>query len=169
MGVLVKGIAGFTVKPSDLNDGLIPVKDGEHAAHKEFGVVRLTEKDGQWVYQRYGHAGYGDDLDLLTSIAFQVSTSGNGMNALELRDPDPAVRAFVRKSVTANLMTDLDYQLRVKAGAFLQCDTQQYVLVEFWQQDYQPFLDYLNENFGAWVERMHEIDLMDHLIEQLPR
>lgn len=90
------------------------------------------------------------------------------MNALELRDPDP-VRAFVRKSVTANLMTDLDYQLRVQAGAFLQCDSQQYVLVEFWQQDYQPFLDYLNENFGSWVERMHEIELLDYLIEQLPR
>jgi hypothetical protein len=169
MGVLVKGIAGFTVKPSDLNDGLIPVKEGEHAIHKEFGVVRLTEKDGQWVYQRYGHVGYGDDLESLTPVAFRMSTSGHGMTALELRDPDPVVRAFVRKSVTANLTTDLDYQLRVKAGAFLQCDSQQYVLVEFWQQSYKPFLNYLNENFGAWVERMHEIDLMDYLIEQLPR
>lgn len=169
MGVLLKGIAGFAVKSSDLSEGFIPVKEGEHAIHKEFGAVRLTEKDGQWVYQRYGHAGHGDDLESLKPVAFRVSTSGHGMNALELRDPDPAVRAFVRKSVTANLMTDLDYQLRVQAGAFLQCDTGQYVLVEFWQQDYQPFLDYLNENFGPWVERMHEIDLLDYLIEQLPR
>lgn len=84
---------------------------------------------------------------------FTVVKGPHGMPSLSLRDPDPEVRTFVRKAVTSQWMDDVRYELRTQAGAFLQCDYENYVLVEFWQPDYQPFVDWLNENIEAYLAR----------------
>lgn len=78
-----------------------------------------------------------------------VTISGHGMPCIEVVNPIPEVRRIIRRAVTNPWMGDPDYEVSRRAGAFLQCDDASddapYVLVEFWQEDYQSFVDYLNE------------------------
>jgi hypothetical protein len=78
-----------------------------------------------------------------------VTTSGHGMPCIEVVNPSPELREIIRRAITANRIDDPAYQLHTKAGAFLQGDAEDWILVEFWQKDYQPFVDYLNGLLAA--------------------
>jgi len=75
----------------------------------------------------------------------EVTTSVHNMPCIEIRNPTSVVRDIVRGAILCNLMDDKRYILHKKAGAFLQGDEEDWMLVEFWTKDYQPFVDYLNE------------------------
>lgn len=74
----------------------------------------------------------------------RVSRSHNRMNCIEVRDPEPRVRAIIKAAVACNWRGDERYELGSNAGAFLQSDHEDYLLIEFWGRDFQPFVDLLN-------------------------
>jgi hypothetical protein len=71
----------------------------------------------------------------------QATMSANGMNCIEIKDPTPRVREIIKQAIACNLRGDPRYELGFKAGAFLQSDYEEWVLVEFWRPEYQPFID----------------------------
>jgi len=75
----------------------------------------------------------------------------DGMPALKLCNPTKEERDFVAAAVTCQHMDDPRYKLHVEAGAFLQCDDPEFVLVEFWKESYAPFVQWLNDNFDEFV------------------
>ena len=86
---------------------------------------------------------------------FVVTTGPHGMPSLQLYNPSAHEREFVRAAVMCCWIDSPAYRSREGSGAFLQSDHNDYVLVEFWQNDYEPFIDYLNDNFDEWVT-LHE-------------
>lgn len=79
-------------------------------------------------------------------MKLNVTTSCHGMPCLELQPCEERVRNIIRSAVACQWMDDERYQLRSQAGAFLQGfaeDRGGWVLVEFWQPDYQPFVELL--------------------------
>ena len=74
----------------------------------------------------------------------EITTSSNGLPCIEIRDPSPDLKRIIKNALKANHIDDPSYRLRQEAGAFLQGDSEDWILVEFWQKDYQPFVDYLN-------------------------
>ena len=84
-------------------------------------------------------------------MRFQVTISIHNMPSVQLVNPTELERKFIVNTVCCNRMDDERYKLRQRAGAFLQSDSADYVLVEFWQKDYQPFVDWLNANFDWFV------------------
>ena len=79
----------------------------------------------------------------------EVIISGHGMPCVEIRNPTVEVRDVVRSAVLCNRADDVRYQLAHRAGAFLQGDDEDWILVEFWGGDYQPFVDHLNQLIGS--------------------
>ena len=74
----------------------------------------------------------------------EVTISSNGLPCIEVRNPTPELRRIIKGAIRTNHMDDPSYKLRQDAGAFLQGDSEDWILVEFWQKDYQLFVDYLN-------------------------
>lgn len=78
----------------------------------------------------------------------EVSQSPHGMSCIQVENPSARLRDIIRQAIMANHIDDLAYELRTDAGAFLQSDSDDYILVEFWKPDYQKFVDYLNEQIS---------------------
>lgn len=53
---------------------------------------------------------------------------------------------YEMKSIVCDQYMDHEeYKVRSAAGAFLQCNCKDYLLVEFWGRDIQPFVDFVNK------------------------
>jgi len=76
----------------------------------------------------------------------------NELPAIALRNPDPMERRFLQQTVCTQWMDDPCYESKVRSGAFLQCDDEDFVLVEFWQKEYADFVQWLNDNYDRWLE-----------------
>lgn len=76
---------------------------------------------------------------------FQVTTSAQGLPCIEIQHPAPEIKSLIHRVLSANNLGDPAYELKNKAGAFLQSDSQDYLLVEFWTDGYRPLVDYLNQ------------------------
>lgn len=76
----------------------------------------------------------------------EVTISIHGMPCIEILDSTPEVRQIIRSAVTGRFpVNDPRYEIHRNAQPFLQGDDGKWLLVEFWQKDYQPFVDYLNK------------------------
>lgn len=75
---------------------------------------------------------------------FCVRSSVHGLPSIEVRDPSPALRALLYRAL-GTLANDPVYALRTRSGAFLQSDTSDYMLIEFWSPAFSPFVDWLNQ------------------------
>lgn len=82
---------------------------------------------------------------------FKVVIGPHDMSSLELRNPTREEREFLKYALNCNLIGEERYELSQQSGAFLQCDYKDYVLVEFWKADYEPFVTWLNDNYDHWV------------------
>ena len=53
---------------------------------------------------------------------------------------------LIRSIVTNNRMDSADYQAKIGSGVFLQAydESTGYIMLEFWQPNYQPLIDHLN-------------------------
>jgi len=78
----------------------------------------------------------------------EISTSVHNMPCVQVENPSPRLRRIILRAITANGWDDPAYHLHRKAGAFFQADEEDYLLVEFWKPDYQPFVDYLNKQIS---------------------
>ena len=80
-------------------------------------------------------------------VCLLLSKSPEGLPAIEIKDASSETRSIIKRVLASNVMDDPDYKMRKKVGAFLQGDSDGWMLVEFWQgntEDQQAFVDYLN-------------------------
>lgn len=64
---------------------------------------------------------------------------------IEVINPSREVRKIIRETVLNNYINSEDYKQKTPGGPFLQCDHEDYILVEFWGDDFEPFVKYLNK------------------------
>lgn len=86
-------------------------------------------------------------------LVLEVTISIHGKPCIEILDSTPGstpeIREIIRNAVTRILPTKHSlYEVHYNAQPFLQGDDGNWMLVEFWQKDYQPFVDYLNEQIA---------------------
>jgi len=80
-------------------------------------------------------------------MTFEVTTSIHGQPCIEVRNPTKEQRDFLCNAVMDNFTASECYKLHCEAGAFLQCNYSDYVLIEFWLPNYHRFVEWLNKNF----------------------
>lgn len=66
---------------------------------------------------------------------------------IQIKNPTKEERDMICEIVLDSCIDSDGYKARVKAGAFLQCDYEDYILVEFWRNDYQEFVNMINNRF----------------------
>ena len=79
---------------------------------------------------------------------FEVTFEGphHGQPSIEVPNPTEEERKKIYSILNrAPYFNDPLYEINHNAGAFLQSDGPDYMLIEFWGEDYQPFVDWLNE------------------------
>jgi hypothetical protein len=76
---------------------------------------------------------------------FEVTTSVHDMPSLEVKNPTEEEAKKLHGLIACSWTDDVRYQLRNEAGAFLQSDHFDYILIEFWKPTYQNLMDWLNQ------------------------
>jgi hypothetical protein len=85
------------------------------------------------------------------AMAYEVKWNrpGTTLAALEISSPTVAERTFVQEFMRDNWDDSPAYQVRRPSHAFLQCDYQDYILIEFWtgnRANIEACVAYLNAN-----------------------
>jgi hypothetical protein len=81
---------------------------------------------------------------------FEISNSPHDMLCIQITNPDKKVSDFLRGIVMCNRIGFSDYEQSSNAGCFLQCDYEEYLLIEFRKKEgAQEFLDYANKKWEA--------------------
>jgi len=80
-----------------------------------------------------------------------VTNSNHDMPCIQIEYPSPETAHFIKSAVLCQWTNKIEYQLARRAGAFLQSFSNDYILVEFWRDDYQAFVDWLNENLEETI------------------
>ena len=78
---------------------------------------------------------------------FEVTFEGPhpGQPSIEVINPTQEERQKIYSILNrAARFGDPVYEISHDAGAFLQSDGPDYMLIEFWGENYQPFVDWLN-------------------------
>jgi len=70
------------------------------------------------------------------------------MMCVNIYNPTKEEREKIHDIMRENRIGTKAYELSRNAGAFLQCDGDSYMLIEFWNKNYQPFVAYLNEELN---------------------
>ena len=76
-----------------------------------------------------------------------LTVSGNN---IEIDNPSSEKYNIIRHCMLENNTKTEEYKKRTNAGAFLQCDQDNYLLIECWAQDYNkivPFFEMINRKF----------------------
>ncbi len=76
-------------------------------------------------------------------MILQVTTSSHGSRCLEFHNPSDELRSLIRETLLDNYMESEAYQVRQPSQPFLQCNCDDYILVEFWGRDPNPYVEYL--------------------------
>jgi len=79
----------------------------------------------------------------------EVTKSVHGMNCVEICNPTKEQREIILEVIYDPYDVS---DIRYKSGAFLQCNTSDYILIEFWLNDYQEFVDYLNKKLDSIIK-----------------
>ena len=77
---------------------------------------------------------------------FTLEVSSQNMPCIRLTNPTEEDRIKIRDAVMENRMDHPAYTAKSTAVPFLQADYPEYLLVEFWGRDPQPFMNYLNNS-----------------------
>lgn len=81
-------------------------------------------------------------------IMFSITISPNNMKCIEIENPSEKERNIIRSAILENRMDHPAYIAKRKSMPFLQADYYDYILIEFWGKDPQPFLDYINKQMS---------------------
>jgi hypothetical protein len=76
----------------------------------------------------------------------------DGQMCIQIRNPPEEIREIVKIIVGCSWIDSKEYKVSRKAGAFLQCDYKDYILVEFWKKDYQDFINFVNTQLKRLTE-----------------
>ena len=93
-------------------------------------------------------------------IKFDLTKSQSGMHCLSIRDPSDELRQYLLYALRTNFIESPFYQQRVKAHPFLQCDSKDYILIEFWVKDVaviKRYLDFLEKKYDSTVLRLQQM------------
>lgn len=104
-----------------------------------------------------------------STVLFSLGLSSNKMAAIILENPAPETRLFIRSVLSENKIAEPAYIVRSMAGACLEKDNSDFVLVEFWNREFIPFIEYLNEHFVAWYHQSKRGRLLHHALERQAR
>jgi hypothetical protein len=89
---------------------------------------------------------------------FEISKSSHDMLCIQIEVPAKKVSDFLRSIVMNNIIASDDYYYSRESGAFLQCDYEEYILIEFWRKDAaHAFIDYANKKWEA-ESKIIEVD-----------
>ena len=79
--------------------------------------------------------------------AVEVSTSIHNMPCVEVFGAPWEVQSVLTHAMFSNRIGEKTYELRCAAGAIIQGRDMEdgWLFIEFWQPNYMPFVDYLNE------------------------
>lgn len=71
----------------------------------------------------------------------------------------PKLRAYLNHAMRANRMDDPFYRERQSAHPFLQCDSQDYILIEFWvgeedKTDIEAYVQFLEREYHRTIDRL---------------
>lgn len=95
---------------------------------------------------------------------FTLSTCGHGTPAIQVQNPTELERMFLRRAVLTQFTDDVFYQKKQDAKPFLQSETKDFIMIEFWggQANAELFVDWINsqdpevqkakEMCARWVE-----------------
>lgn len=77
---------------------------------------------------------------------FNISTCGHGTPAIQVENPTEVERMFLRRAILTQFTDDVFYQKKQDSKPFLQCETKDFILVEFWggKLNAMLFVDWLN-------------------------
>lgn len=107
---------------------------------------RMTDQTTQ-------HMGGEETQKKAPTGPFILGLSPEGLPAIELKNPEPAVYALVREVMAANTLDNPDYHVRSSVSAFLQSgDHTDWILIEFWKgkkADHEAFISHLNERIRS--------------------
>lgn len=71
-------------------------------------------------------------------------------NSIEIENPSKEESNIIRNCMLENRINTEEYKKRTDACAFLQCNHNDYLLIEFWTRDYSkitPFIEMINRKF----------------------
>ena len=91
---------------------------------------------------------------------FEVTTTVHDMPGIQIKNPTADQRWFLKRAVTCNHACDPAYRLGYLAQPFLQCDTPDFVMVEFWGRHIGAFVAWLNLNFEREVAKSRGFGLL---------
>lgn len=95
-----------------------------------------------------------DRSELAPVPTLTLGKSPGGLPAVHIDNPSPQLRALLRRVMTANMSGDPSYELRIRAHPFLQCDSDEYMMIEFWtdrQNSIENFVDHINAELAAKI------------------
>lgn len=81
----------------------------------------------------------------------EIDISCHDQYCLNILKPSPKLRVFLRYALTDNFCKSEYYMKRAIASPFLQCDHEEYLLIEFWSDDLdriQEYVDFLNQKIS---------------------
>lgn len=104
-----------------------------------------------------------------STVLFSLGLSSNNMAAVILENPAPETRLFIRSVISENMIAEPAYIVRSMAGACLEKDHADFVLVEFWNREFIPFIEYLNEHFVAWYRQSKKGRFLHYALERQAR
>lgn len=78
-------------------------------------------------------------------MILELSISPHDQYCIQVENPSKDLRDLLRSIVMNNRIDSDDYKITKAAGAFLQCDYEEYVLIEFWRiEGAEAFVEYCN-------------------------
>ena len=78
---------------------------------------------------------------------FKITKSCHNQDCIEINNPTDFEKQLICSTIFNNWMDTEEYKVKTLAGAFLQCNHKEYILVEFWGRDPNPFVDFLNKKY----------------------
>lgn len=97
----------------------------------------------------------------------ELTLSTQNMYAIELTDASIEIKKFLRRELLSNDINSESYKRRVEVNPFLQGDNDSWILIEFWSNDYDKivsYIDYLNNKFEQ--EQCFEGDCLNDYFTQ---
>lgn len=82
----------------------------------------------------------------------KVEISCHNQYCIQVKNPTKELRTFLKWAITDNLWQSDFYQKRQIANPFLQSDHEDYILIEFWSDNLDEILlyvDWLNQSIKA--------------------
>lgn len=63
---------------------------------------------------------------------FEISRSSHGTPAIQIQNPTEEERSFIKRATLTQMMDDVFYLMKQDAKPFLQSESRDFIMIEFW-------------------------------------